>query len=312
MSRGLIVQKRRGIVGSFPLPPGTRDGTLPRPAVPPESMRADERPDGLAIDVDAGAYARKRWSPSRWNPFRSRWPEVAELDERVYRLEQRQADTLAELVALREQHTEAVRADESALADWVADPEGDRPLPTAPGVEQRVSELERERDALEVATRRVLDEKDRYVQANRRRLRSEAAKARADAAKHLDELIDTVAEAREQVVACVEAERWAAHFPAEDADPASLRLPLVRGGRVSRALPELRTQVAASQVLELLRHDSQWLNGATADAEPDGELDPDKQAIWETSDEGRAALQRKNEQVREGLAPRNVREAGWG
>ncbi len=50
MSRGhLIAGGKR--VGTIPLPPGTRDATLPRPQVPADVARFDERPDGLAIDT---------------------------------------------------------------------------------------------------------------------------------------------------------------------------------------------------------------------------------------------------------------------
>ena len=113
-------------------------------------------------------------------------------------------------------------------------------------------------------------------------------------------------------MAAVEAEQWAKGYPGEDADPASLRLMLMRGGRVSRTIPELRTQVAFENVQAYLLHDAAWLDAAVADPETDGELDPDKDAMWWNSDEGRAAINRKNKEAAERLAPRNLTQAGWG
>ena len=89
MSRGILI--RKGIpVGSYRVPDGTKAVEKPAPKVPLEAyhQRPDERADGLARDVTAEGYARKRWSPRRWNPFRSRMAEVAEFDDQVERLEQ--------------------------------------------------------------------------------------------------------------------------------------------------------------------------------------------------------------------------------
>jgi hypothetical protein len=40
-------------------------------------------------------------------------------------------------------------------------------------------------------------------------------------------------------VASFRAERWAQEFPGEDADAASLRPELMKGGRLSRAVPDV-------------------------------------------------------------------------
>ena len=87
---------------------------------------------------------------------------------------------------------------------------------------------------------------------------------------------------------------------------------MVRGGRVVKAIPELRgSQLAVTQVLATLRSDRDWLNGVAAGEESRDELDPGKGAIWEQSDEGRQAIARKNEDARKAAAPRHTRAAGW-
>ena len=244
----------------FPVPPIRH----PRPEPPPDTIPFDQTPreDGLSVDFSLESYGRKRWRPSRWNPFRSRWAEVAEYDARVARLDERQADVSSQLAALHEQFAVQEKADRTALSLWVEDPSGERPLPVAPGIAQRIRKLEAEYDALTLAIQSVLDQKTEYVVQRRGRLSQEAAKARAEAVRELDSAIATVEEARAQAVAAVEAERWAAEFPGPDADAGALRLAMIKGGRVVKALPEFDGQIAAVQAVEILREDSDWLDRA--------------------------------------------------
>jgi hypothetical protein len=129
-TRGVMVDGTGKTVGVFPLPAGTRLEPPLAPAVPVGTTKLHERQraDGLAVDASLADYAYKSRSPGRWNPFRARWPEVAEFDARVTRLENRQADVNAELAGLSEQLRQAEASDREAMAYWVAAGEGDRPL----------------------------------------------------------------------------------------------------------------------------------------------------------------------------------------
>jgi hypothetical protein len=316
-SRGLIVRRGKGVIGTFPLPPGTKDATLPRPSVPADVVPLDQTPlpSGLAVDRSIESYAYKRWSPTRWNPFRSRWPEVHAFDERVAQLERRQADVNAELATLQEGLRTAIKDDGEALARWVADPVDTRPVPAAPQIEERIAELERERDALTLAMHHELDRKAAYVSKHRGRLRLEAEKAHNEAVAQLQAAIDKAEQARDEVVRCVEAEFWAANFPGEDADAGRLQLALMKGGRVTRAIPNLQSQTVATQLIAALREDAAWLDTVTADEERKrDELDPYREAVWEMSDEGQQAMARKAKQNRERIEAtkyRNTAAAGW-
>jgi len=316
MTRGVVVQGGK-IVDRFSVPAGTREAPrLPQGPLPPDSVpfHLQPRADGLAVDSSPETYARKGWSPARWNPFRARFAEVAEFDERASRLEARQADTTGELVALREQLGAVQEEDRQTLASWVEDPAGSaRPLPVAPKIEQTISELEHEQAALTVALHRVLDAKTEYVVSHRGRLAREAAKARHEAVRTLEAAIGAVEAARDEAVATVEVERWAQEFPGAEADAASLRLSLVRGGRILKAVPEITSPLAAQQLLEILRRDAGWLNNLLADQQQKNDEGPNirETAVWEASEEGNAALNREKQRIRESLAPRNVARAGW-
>lgn len=304
MSRGELIQDGK-LVGTFDVPPGTRNEGPVR--MPPLPTPWPLRPDGLAVDTSVAAYALKRLSP-----FRDRWPEVREFDEQVERLDRRQADVNVELAALQEQLPQAQAADREALARWVAASEGDRPVPAAPGIEQRIADLTAERDALEVARQHALDDKTVFVERHRKRLVRDAAKARKQAVEGLDRAIRTVEAARAAVVGCVQAERWAREFPGELADAGSLRLDFSKGGRLSKAIPDLKTLTVASQLFELLRDDARWLDSVLVDEQEEREPDPHHESVWEDSPEGREAVALANKRIAAGLQPRNVRSAGWG
>ena len=314
MNRGVVIQGGK-VVDRFPLPPGTKDTTLPPPRLPEGTIphHLTPRPDGLAADGTPESYGRKGWSPSRWNPFRKRFAEVAEFDERASRLEGKQADTTGQLVALREQLGAVQEEDRQTLAVWVEDPAGSvRPLPVAPKIEQTISELEHEQAALTVALHRALDAKTEYVVSHRGRLVREAARARHEAVRALETAIDAVDAARAEAVLTVEVERWAQEYPAAEANPASLRLSLIRGGRILKAVPEITNPLAAQLVLLILRRDAGWLDNLLADQQQnDEEPNIRSEAVWESSVEGNAALNAEKRRIREGLAPRNVSRAGW-
>ena len=257
-SRGLIIKPGKGVVGTFPVPPGTSTDNQPPPTLPPGTVpfHLTPRPDGLAVDTTPGAYVQRRWSPRR-----RRWPEVAAFDDRVRQLEQRQAGTSESLVALREQHQTAESHDRDQLAGWVASEPGPRPLPTAPAIAEQITELEREREAIEIAVRSELDQKLAYVERHRHRLVADAAKARGEAVARFRAAIGLMAEAREEAVGAVQCELWATQYPGEGADPSSMPLAMVRGGRIVKAIPNYNSQLAAVSLLEALEADASGSTG---------------------------------------------------
>ena len=308
-SRGLVIKPGKGVVGTFPVPPGTQTDNYPPPPVPPGTVpfHLTPRPDGLAVDTTPGAYVQRRWSPRR-----RRWPEVAAFDDRVGQLEQRQAGTSESLAALREQHQTAEQQDRDALALWVAQEDGPRPLASAPAIAEQIAELEREREAIEIAVRSELDGKLAYVQKHRGRLVAEAAKARAELVERFRDAISAMAEAREEATAAVTTELWATLYPDEGADPSAQPMQMIRGGRVVKAIPGYTAQLAMVSLLDALESDAAWLDQVAEGKAEEGELDPNREAIWEASEEGRDALNRRNKRVRKRLEETMGPRVGWG
>jgi hypothetical protein len=308
--RERVAKEREGmrVRGPVRLPEGTRLELPPRPELPPDVTPLDltPRPDGLSVDVSIGSYALKRLSP-----FRRRWPEVHEFDARVARLEQKQADVNAELAGLQEQLVQAEAADRETLARWVATQEEERPLPTAPALEQRISELTAEREALTTAVQHTLDEKTAYVEKHRGRLKREAKRALKQAARGFDEAITQAEQTRAELAECVKALRWATTFPSEQADAGDLKLELAKGGYVPKAIPDHKTLTAMVSVFAWLREDCDWVATVLDPKPEDDEPDVRKGAVWEQTDEGRQAINRENKRIVEGLAPKDAREAKW-
>lgn len=184
------------------------------------------------------------------------------------------------------------------LARWVADPQGDRPAATVPAVEQRIADLRAEYDALTTAVGHVFAEKAVFVERHRGRLAKDAEKARRRAVERLQQAISNVEEARAEAVDCVAAERWAREFPGERAEASSLRLALTKGGRIAKAIPELKTMTVASHAFEWLREDARWLDSVLeAEQQKRGELDIREDAALVSTDEGAAALERERQRI---------------
>jgi hypothetical protein len=162
-----------------------------------------------------------------------------------------------------------------------------------------------------VAEDRILSEKTRFVEKHRGRLVNDASKARALAVAKLREAIRAVEQAREEAIAALGIEQWAKVFPHEDAGAGHLRLNLLKGGRLSKAMPNVTTITVATSVLQWLLDDAAWLGAVLADEAQDRPLDPHERAIWENSDEGRQAMALANQRIAEGLKPRAVHEAEW-
>ena len=253
---------------------------------------------------DAPASALRRLSPRR-----NRWPEIQALDRRVEELEQRRVTIQDELQALQERHRQSLGEDLEALAVWVAAEAGARPEATAPAVEARIAELEANRDAIAIAVERVLSEKESLVERHRSRLAKDAGKAKVAALARLQQLVDEIERARDEVVELRKAELWSRLFPREEA-VASLDHQYVKGGRKAQALPELSSRAAIAALYDLLREDAAWLEGA-ADAAQRAILedrDPrhDENTVWTDTPEGERARKRQAKESEE-----RIKAAQW-
>jgi hypothetical protein len=299
LERERVAKERQERLQEAPPPldqgPPLPDGTTP--------LHLQPRPDGLAVS-DLADVARRRFSP------RKSWPEVAKIDQRVHELERKQGALGAEVATRREQHAAAQVHDRQALADWVqAGGIGQRPLPSAPALQDRIDELEAERDATEVAVRDVLADKTALVSKARPKLIKDARKRREEALAKLERAITEAERARDEATRFVEAEAWAQSFPDEVED---LRLVQTRGGRVSLVIPELRSLTTAAQMFEWVRDDLRWLAGLLAPDPADGEPDLAKEAAWLDSTEVREVAHRRNQERLEAARnPQGLRHAEW-
>jgi hypothetical protein len=207
---------------------------------------------------------------------------------------------------------EAELADKKAIAAWqVAGETGARPAPTMPALEAELAEVRADIDSMAIAEDSILKEKVEYVAKHRKNLVADAAKGRTAAVARLRKAIAVTEEARAEVLEALRAEAWAKYFPREEANPDSFGLQLIRGGRVSKALPELRTITTAASLFAYLLDDAAWLDAILADTEEDRPLDPHERAIWEQTPEGQKAMALANKRVAMGLRPRAVHAAEW-
>jgi hypothetical protein len=87
---------------------------------------------------------------------------------------------------------------------------------------------------------------------------------RALAVAKLREAIRAVEQAREEAIAALGIEQWAKVFPHEDAGAGHLRLNLLKGGRLSKAMPNVTTITVATSVLQWLLDDAAWLGAPSS------------------------------------------------
>ena len=250
----------------------------------------------------------------RFSPVRNRWPEVAEFDRRVEELEQRQASLTDELQALSEQHRASVIADKQTLAEWVASENGKRPEPTASATEQRISELEANRDALSTAVLCVLDEKAAFVVKHRRRLQRDAAKATEQAAARYEHLLSELEAARTEALEARRSQLWADLYPSELVTQ-DVESRLLLGGLRVKEIPWTKDRIEIEQVLALLRADAEWTRQAQTPAQR-AELsgtDPrlEGAATWADSPEGEELRRQEAREARERIKKAQQAGDGW-
>ncbi|HXH89379.1 MAG TPA: hypothetical protein VNI55_12330 [Gaiellaceae bacterium] len=227
---------------------------------------------------------------ARLSPVRNRWPDIGRFDGQVNELEQRRAELVTDLQAVRLQLDGAIDADRQALADWTLSG-GRRPEPSAPKLEQRVHDLEAELEAAAVAIERVLAEKVDYVSRHRARLVKEAEKATREAHVRYSALIAELEAAREELRDSRQSVLWAALHPSETLNASfPTHIALGRAKPVEAALPGYRSQIALQSLIGLLKADADLLAEAISTEQLEAlgrKSDASVTAVWAGSDEDR-------------------------
>lgn len=232
-------------------------------------------------------------------PRKSLWPELDEFNRRSAELQGRQRDVESRLQRLHEQRINAPSVDAQAAADWeFAGRKGPRPEPSVGRLDAEAADAERERDGLQGAVDRALEDRGRFVEKNRDRLASVAAQQGDALLARLGDLFDEVVETRDKLAELAAAERWARLYPHElaDRDPQTSML----GGGLLQAVKPLgiNQQLEYVRMIDALRADATWLRRAAATNEQRALLDgrdprTGRGAVWADTDEYRA--QRKAE-----------------
>jgi hypothetical protein len=245
----------------------------------------------------------------RFSPRKLRWRDVLEYDQRIDELTQRQQDTFAARAEIQERLRGADAHDAVAHAEWIAaGSSGTPPAPTRPQLEGRIGELTREHDALGRLIGQAAREKGQFVHKHRRRLVRTAATAVAEQHKRVHELVDQLAEARDELAAMRERELWAHAYGHPDEEVTGMP-PFSSFGAQSKHVHRLINAagtVEYSRVLEALRGDADAIASVMTQAQrrviaPSDQalpLSQMKTAVWESSKEGEAALRAEKEQQR--------------
>jgi hypothetical protein len=248
-------------------------------------------------------------------PKGRRWRALVRLDDQLDELQHRYAGALERVAEAERALANAPGVDANTLAHWLAaDEKGPRPEATLPEAERTLAACRLLVDATLVEIDRKLAERVEYVQHNRDRMVDDARRDRQHAAGRLQRAIAELSEARQAMVDAVSVETWALSYPDPEANPARLRCELMLGGRISQAVPDIRTITAAGAVVAWLADDTDWLN-QVVDAEQAKRDQPDDvrdSAVWLQTAAGQEALERERLRVLEASLPRNTREAGWG
>jgi hypothetical protein len=119
--------------------------------------------------------------------------------------------------------------------------------------------------------------------------------------------------ARDALVEARRTRRWAEHYPVAEANLDNLNAAMLAGGLLEpvRRTLSINSQISFTSLCAALQADADALRDGLRRRD-DEAPDPHLQPIWEDSDEGRRAIALANDRIRQGLAPRNVHQAGWG
>jgi hypothetical protein len=259
------------------------------------NVRQMEREHALAIvNTDVERSALRRLSPRP-----NRWQEVGAFDSQVAGIEHHKAEVGREAQAVRERLPAVELDDKERLAAWMDTQHGERPIPAARGLHERLEQCEREMQALDLSASRALLAKEKFVARHRGRLVKEARQAVERNAARSKQLLTEMQAARDDVCAAADAYRWAANFPNQESRPDD-EARYLNGGRRSVAFGDLLPyRLDYQQVLAAITEDTEWLAASVAEKpREDADLpNPDREAIWTDSDLGRAAIARKNAEV---------------
>jgi hypothetical protein len=284
------------------------DARRERLQVPPEirSLPVDRQ---RAL-VELSEEQRTLRTPSRGG---RKWQAIAAFDERVLGLQNQQAALRAEAAALRDRVPAAEVADMQRLAGWhEGGQQGERPHPEKAELEQRLERIDQDARALDRLIDEALEAKAEHVERHRKRLAREAA---ADVERaHTDyvKLVRELEQAREELVESRRTLRWARYFPSEEASVDNILPTLLAGGLMQPVRQTLGTlaQIAFASMAAALTADADALRDGIPGRE-DGELDVRREAVWERTEEGTAALNAERGRLREAALTRNHRAPGW-
>jgi uncharacterized coiled-coil protein SlyX len=215
------------------------------------------------LHADPAAIEQSIWK--KLSPWRSRWPEVHQFDERIAELEMQQSAILGDLQRLADRRHSAPARDAEALGAWELEGrKGERPEPTLPAIDADIERLQQELEGLRAAVDTVLQRKASFVEKHRKRLLGEATSDARKALAGYHEAIDALAQAREELRAARHDELWCALYPGElagrdvpDSFCGERQKPLRRLG--------LNAGVHPSRVIEALHDDADWIRGAVTE-----------------------------------------------
>jgi hypothetical protein len=282
---------------------------LERAAAPPPVAPGFDR-EGMPPIDDLARFEQQ--ARLRFSPRRLRWRDVQELDEKAADLERQVTAAAAQINDVRGQLMNADQADADALATWLAGgSKGARPEPTRPGLEKRLAELDTEHSALRTLLDRAIHAKAAYVRKHRARLAKLARQHVEETQAQARELVDRLAAARDDLAAAREQELWVLCFGEEAASRMPQSSLLCGARRKPLELAGIHNQVDAPRLLDAFRDDIDWLGRMTSPEqrrvlEGPAAADLRRNAIWEGTVEGKAAMRQEKKRQREEY------EAVWG
>lgn len=224
----------------------------------------------------------------RFSPRRSRWPQLAAIDERVAELDRGAAEANTTLADLRERRRTAPEHDAAAMADWIARGEkGRRPEPTAPRLDEAIAEAERRLAGFEAAAAEALEQKVRYVQKHRKRLAREAdAQVEATRQRYRQAVAEAEA-ARDELVETRRTAVWARLYPHQSLNSAVSNA-IAGGRRKPCEAAGIGEPIQPGRVFRLLEADADWAAAAVSQDQAQAlGVQPDVEAKWETEEDDR-------------------------
>jgi len=229
----------------------------------------------------------------RFSPRRS-WPEH---DEKIAEADRDREIVRQRIQDLRAQLSLATVQDEQRLVAWLREERGERPVPSAPALEQEIAQAEAELVARAAIVTQLEADKETFVVRHRKRLFMDATSATEAARVRYIEAIDSLASIREEIRSARQATIFAQLYPSANTGsepPASLiagRLDVMR-----KLIPGLASPLDLGGLLALLREDATYVTTAATSAQASEIAGRDITqptaeqggAVWVQTDEGLA------------------------